>query len=93
MPVAVLTLFMQRKWSVPRLMVIAIPVSSAASLFDFLSLLYLSQEALGPYLDTQPMIQDLMSALIAPAIWTPYFVGSVRVRTTFVGQPIASRSR
>lgn len=80
--VLLIYLFIKRRSSVPRLMVIFYAVN-----FGFILLDYLLVQALSlPVAGTSETVRSITTALVGAAIWIPYFNVSERVKATFVEQ-------
>lgn len=77
----ILVLFYQKKSIVPRLFII---FYSLSFFFSFFNLLMLSQIPLARELLGEGVFRHTGRALLACAIWIPYFLRSERVRNTFV---------
>jgi hypothetical protein len=70
-------LFVQRRSSLPRLMVIYLIATGVMETLDSLLVYYLVQ-------DNKDAFDGLPQVLISTAIWVPYFLKSIRVKETFV---------
>ncbi|WP_187263416.1 DUF3857 domain-containing protein [Pontibacter beigongshangensis] len=79
--ILLISLFLQRRTSVPRLIAIFYFSSFAVRVAQ-----YAAMDALNLPSETVSGMSDIMGSLITAAIWVPYFYKSQRVKDTFVVQ-------